>query len=65
MPEKTHRQLAAIMPACHSSIWNVGRFTDIVGYTELMGKDEDQAFQLLRKNRNIQRPLIKNIVVNG
>ena len=34
-------------------------FTDIVGYTSLMGSDEDRAFQLLRKNRNIQRPLIR------
>ena len=41
------RQLAAIM------------FTDIVGYTALMGKDEQKAFELLRKNRQIQQPLIK------
>jgi len=41
------RRLAAIM------------FTDIVGYTALMGRDEDKAFQILRKNREIQRPLIK------
>lgn len=41
------RRLAAIM------------FTDIVGYTTLMGEDEDKAFQILRKNRNIHRPLIK------
>jgi class 3 adenylate cyclase len=34
-------------------------FTDIVGYTALMGSDEDKAFQLLRKNREIQRSLIK------
>jgi len=34
-------------------------FTDIVGYTALMGKDEDKAFQILRKNRKIQRPLIE------
>ncbi len=45
MPED--RRLAAIM------------FTDIVGYTALMGSDEDKAFQLLRKNREIQRELIK------
>jgi TolB-like protein/class 3 adenylate cyclase/Flp pilus assembly protein TadD len=45
MPED--RRLAAIM------------FTDIVGYTALMGKDEDKAFKILRKNRNIQKPLIK------
>ena len=41
------RQLAAIM------------FTDIVGYTALMGADEEKAFQLLKKNRQIQQPLIK------
>ena len=42
----TSRQLAAIM------------FTDIVGYTELMGRDEENAFVILNKNRQIQRPLI-------
>ncbi|MFN2440466.1 MAG: adenylate/guanylate cyclase domain-containing protein, partial [Chitinophagaceae bacterium] len=41
------RQLAAIM------------FTDIVGYTTLMGKDEQKAFEILKKNRHIQRPLIE------
>ncbi|MDX1685056.1 MAG: tetratricopeptide repeat protein [Saprospiraceae bacterium] len=41
------RQLAAIM------------FTDIVGYTALMGNDEDKAFQILNKNREIQRPIIE------
>lgn len=41
------RQLAAIM------------FTDIVGYTTLMGSDEDKAFTILNKNREIQKPLIK------
>ncbi|MEJ0104570.1 MAG: adenylate/guanylate cyclase domain-containing protein [Bacteroidota bacterium] len=40
------RQLAAIM------------FTDIVGYTALMGSDEQKAFQLLKKNRQIQQPLV-------
>lgn len=40
------RQLAAIM------------FTDIVGYTALMGNDEEKAFDLLRKNRQVQRPII-------
>jgi len=39
MPED--RRLAAIM------------FTDIVGYTALMGKDEDRAFEILRINREI------------
>jgi len=41
------RQLAAIM------------FTDIVGYTALMGDDEDKAFDLLDKNRQLQKPLIE------
>ena len=34
-------------------------FTDICGYTALMGEDEERAFQLLRKNRDLQRLLIK------
>jgi len=42
----SERRLAAIM------------FTDIVGYTALMGKDEEQAFHLLQKNSNIQRSVI-------
>ncbi len=41
------RQLAAIM------------FTDIVGYTALMGKNEQLAFELLRKNRELQKPIIE------
>ncbi|HEX6169427.1 MAG TPA: adenylate/guanylate cyclase domain-containing protein [Chitinophagaceae bacterium] len=41
------RQLAAIM------------FTDIVGYTALMGRDEQKAFELLDKNRHIQKPTIE------
>jgi TolB-like protein/class 3 adenylate cyclase/Tfp pilus assembly protein PilF len=41
------RQLAAIM------------FTDIVGYTALMGKDEPKAMELVRKNREVQKPLIE------
>ena len=45
--KKNIRQLAAIM------------FTDMVGYTALMGKDEEQAFNVLQKNREIQRSLIK------
>lgn len=40
------RQLAAIM------------FTDIVGYTALMGRDEEMAFTLLKKNRELQKPVI-------
>ncbi len=41
------RQLAAIM------------FTDIVGYTALMGEDEHKAFELLKKNRKLQKPAIE------
>ena len=41
------RQLAAIM------------FTDIVGYTALMGNDEKNAFEILNKNRLIQKPIIE------
>ncbi len=41
------RQLAAIM------------FTDIVGYTALMEEDEEKAFELLKKNRRVQRPIIE------
>ena len=40
------RQLAAIM------------FTDIVGYTSLMGNDEQKAYAFLKKNREIQKPVI-------
>jgi class 3 adenylate cyclase/TolB-like protein len=41
------RKLAAIM------------FTDIVGYSALMGRDSDKALRLLRTNREIQRQLIE------
>ena len=41
------RQLAAIM------------FTDIVGYTALMGSDEQKAFLILTKNRALQKPIIE------
>ncbi len=44
MPQS--RQLAAIM------------FTDIVGYTALMGDDEQRAFELLNTNRDIHQPII-------
>ena len=33
-------------------------FTDIVGYTALMGSDEEKAFEVLRKNKNIHKPFI-------
>ena len=45
MPMSHH--LAAIM------------FTDIAGYTALMGDDEKKAFELLKKNRELQKPLIE------
>ncbi len=41
------RQLAAIM------------FTDIVGYTALMGEDSNRALRLLQKSKEIQKPLVK------
>jgi len=41
------RQLAAIM------------FTDIVGYTALMGRDEQMAFKLLDTNRQIHQQVIR------
>ncbi len=41
------RKLAAIM------------FTDIVGYTALMGEDEPKALQLLQKNRELLKPIIE------
>jgi len=44
MPED--RRLAAIM------------FTDIVGYTALMGSDEEKAFEVLKKNHAIHENLI-------
>jgi class 3 adenylate cyclase len=34
-------------------------FTDIVGYTAIMYEDEQKAFELLRRNRQIQQSLIK------
>jgi AraC-like DNA-binding protein len=45
--ESAYRKLAAIM------------FTDIVGYTALMGSDEDKAFEVLDKNREIHSKFIK------
>ena len=41
------RKLAAIM------------FTDIAGYTEQMSKDEDKAFALIQKKRELLLPLIE------
>jgi adenylate cyclase len=45
MPQS--RQLASIM------------FTDIVGYTARMGSDEQEAFGLLKRNRELQKPVIE------
>jgi adenylate cyclase len=42
-----NRQLACIM------------FTDVVGYTKLMGEDEGKAFEILKKNRDIHKPIIE------
>ncbi len=44
---KEQRKLAAIM------------FTDIVGYTALMSKDEQKALRILQKNRDLLKSLIK------
>ena len=41
------RQLAAIM------------FTDIVGYTALMGKDSNKALELVRVSKEIQKPIVE------
>jgi class 3 adenylate cyclase len=46
MPSQT-RQLAAIM------------FTDIVGYTTLMGEDSAKALELVRFSKEIQKPLVE------
>ena len=45
MPEQTHKLVAIV-------------FTDIVGYTALMGTDEDKAFEVLKKNQDIHNELI-------
>jgi TolB-like protein/Tfp pilus assembly protein PilF len=34
-------------------------FTDIVGYTALMGNDDRKAFEILSKNRALQKPIIE------
>jgi adenylate cyclase len=34
-------------------------FTDIVGYTALMGRDEQMALAMLKKNREVQKPVIE------
>jgi len=47
MPSEPKRKLAAIM------------FTDIVGYTSLMQKDEVKARKLIQRQREIMKPLIE------
>ena len=54
---RKERRLAAIMFARRS--FCEGGFTDIVGYTTLMGSDEDRAFELPGKNREIHSELIQ------
>ena len=44
---KVNKKLAAIM------------FTDIVGYTQQMSEDEDKAFALIKKKRDLLLPLIE------
>ena len=44
---KVDKKLAAIM------------FTDIVGYTQQMSEDEDKAFALIKKKRDLLLPLIE------
>ena len=46
MPQEK-RQIAAIM------------FTDIEGYTAMMGQDEENTLKLIQKNRALQKPLIE------
>ena len=47
MPSEPKRKLAAIM------------FTDMVGYTSLMQKDESKARELIQRHRDLMKPLIK------
>ena len=44
------RKLAAIM------------FTDIAGYTEQMSQDEDKAFALIQKKRELLLPITHNYI---
>ncbi len=39
-------------------------FTDIVGYTELTSENEEVAFNLIKKKRELLLPLVKNTQVN-
>ena len=47
MEQNLKRKLAAIM------------FTDIVGYTAQMSKNEDKAFALIKKKRELLSPLLE------
>ena len=49
MPNKTDikRKVAAIM------------FTDIAGYTKLTSEDEEKAFQLIKRKRELLLPLLE------
>ena len=48
MDQSPERKLAAIM------------FTDIVGYTDLMGKNESEAFELINTQRELIKPIINS-----
>lgn len=50
MATKTTSKLAAIM------------FNDIIGYTALMGSDEDRTFEVLAKNREIHSKFIEQFI---
>ena len=39
-------------------------FTDIVGYTKLTAENEEKAFQLIKRKRELLLPLLKSILVN-
>ena len=47
MPSEPKRKLAAIM------------FTDMVGYTALMQKEESRARELIERHRNLMKPLVE------
>ena len=47
MTDSPKRKLAAIM------------FTDMVGYTSLMQKDESKARELIQRHRELMKPLIE------